>query len=734
LITARRLVVALIVLSLARLSLQVANGLSAEYFTNERFAGTPAHRAVDPGVSTRRLDAGWVGDLPPRFSVRWQGYLTVPRAGEYVFATRSDDGSRVWIGGRLAVDNSGQHVPLTRTGRATLSEGSHRILIEYEQHGGGHEMALLWGRDEEALTPVPSGRLSAQRAPLWKLQAARVLGWLILAAIAVSIAWIVWRVVVSWPAAASAVSRHPRMASLALFVLLAVVHTWPLASAPTRLSRNDNSDTMLNEWVLAWVAHQAPRAPHKLYDANIFYPERDTLAYSESMILQSAMAAPILWLGGSPVLAYNVLLIAGLALTGWSMCLVMARWTGDWTAAILSGILAGFNSFTITSLPHLQGQHAEFLAPALLALDLVLREARVRDALRLAGAFALQALASVHLLTFSAFALVASVLVRFDARIRSRIGRTLGLLALAAAVATVALLPYLLPYWRVYHEQGFSRSLDAQTGLTASWRDYLTTAGRFHYHVWASRVVGNTGLFPGVVGFALTLVALFRGAAFRDPRARMFLAIGIVGVVLSFGPAVPGYTALYSVLPPLHGIRVLRRFGFLALFAVAGLAGFGLIEWRRLLAERTWRVVAPLAVCLAALEPLAAPLKLARADPISPIYARLAAERDAVVVELPFYSGGAAYAQAAYMLNSTAHWQPMLNGYSGVEPQSFQDRMEVLRGFPDAGSLSALQQAGVTHVFVRERYFDPSVLAAMAQMPALQQLAALDGIVLYRLR
>src|SRR5262249_48930284 len=41
--------------------------------------------------------------------------------------------------------------------------------------------------------------------------------------------------------------------ALGLFLVLSIVHTWPLATAPARLSRNDNADTMLNEWILAWV-------------------------------------------------------------------------------------------------------------------------------------------------------------------------------------------------------------------------------------------------------------------------------------------------------------------------------------------------------------------------------------------------------------------------------------------------------------------------------------------------
>ena len=41
---------------------------------------------------------------------------------------------------------------------------------------------------------------------------------------------------------------------------------------------HDDGDPLMVTWVLAWVAHQLPRAPAHLFDANIFYPERNTLA------------------------------------------------------------------------------------------------------------------------------------------------------------------------------------------------------------------------------------------------------------------------------------------------------------------------------------------------------------------------------------------------------------------------------------------------------------------------
>ena len=64
----------------------------------------------------------------------------------------------------------------------------------------------------------------------------------------------------------------------ALFSLLAAAMTYPLI---TRISDGlfDPGDPLLNLWALKWVAHQVIASPAHLFDANIFAPERNTLAY-----------------------------------------------------------------------------------------------------------------------------------------------------------------------------------------------------------------------------------------------------------------------------------------------------------------------------------------------------------------------------------------------------------------------------------------------------------------------
>ena len=137
--------------------------------------------------------------------------------------------------------------------------------------------------------------------------------------------------------------------------------------------------------------------PVHLFDANIFYPERHTLAFSEHLFVQSMIGAPVRWAGGSPILVYNIVFIAGLALTGWAMAVVIHRWTGSWPAGILSGSLMAFNALTLTRFPHIQIQHLEFLPLALLGLDRLLTTPRLKHAVHLAAWYVLQSLTSLYL-------------------------------------------------------------------------------------------------------------------------------------------------------------------------------------------------------------------------------------------------------------------------------------------------------------------------------------------------
>lgn len=518
---------------------------------------------------------------------------------------------------------------------------------------------------------------------------------------------------------------------------LVVLHTWPLALAPHRLTRHDNADTMLNEWIVAWVAHQVPRAPLALFDANIFHPERRTLAFSEHLVVPALMVAPLHWAGVSPVLAYNLLLMLGFGASAWAMWRMIETWTGSPLAGFVAGSLYAFNAHTLTRLPHVQALHLEFLPFAWLALDRLLKHPGRRDAALLGVFAALQALTSNYLLVFTALALALSALCRPSEWIRPWSRRTAVHLLAAGTLSVLLVAPFLVPYVMAQREQGLTRSLEEVARYSSTWRDYAATAGLVHYNVWSHRVFdGATALFPGAAALVLALVAITRGRALADPRARMAAVAGAAGFILSFGPAVPGYAWLYEAFPLLQGVRGAARFGFLALIAVAVLAGYG-VAWidRRTRQSRAWMPLAAAIVLLAHGEAWRGPIAFRAFDGIPSVYRVIAREPDAVVAEFPFFPVEGVFRNASYVLNSTAHWKPLVNGYSGFTPASYVDNARALHQFPDERARQRLAELGVTHVVVHLDAYGgrrAALQAALADSPWLRLIASERDVRVYR--
>ena len=564
--------------------------------------------------------------------------------------------------------------------------------------------------------------------------------------------------------------RSRRTAAFAICLLLAIAHTWPLALDPGRYSRNDNADTELNEWILAWVAHQLPRDPLHLFDANIFHPAKDSLAFSEPLIVPAVIGAPLAWAGASPVLVYNVVLILGFALTAFATCVLVETWTGNLTAGLLAGSLFAFNTHTLTRLAHLQGIHIYGLPLALLAIDRLVRGGSCRAALLLAGAVAMMAYTSGYLVVFAAVMIAIALLTR-AAEWLPRARQVIPQLVLAAVVAAVAIAPVYVPYRRVAHDQRMVRTLDAVKDYSATPRGYLASAGRVHFSTWSGQFFKDPvdSFFPGFVVLVLAILAVVLAFRRRPPpgdplRARivMLLVIAAAGVVLSLGTATPVYGWVFHVFPPMQGLRAAARFGNLFLLAVAVLGGLGLaallppqggshespaershgfrLPWperSRRQAEGGWLAI--LLVVLVNVESLRAPFTYKAFDGIPGIYRLLATEPGPVVlVEQPFFPRWAIFQNAPYVLASTAHWRPLMNGYSGYTPESYQRYADSFWYFPEDWAIQAMKDAGVTHVMVHAAAFHKdhqAVLPAIEKRSDFELMAiGRDEVRLYRLK
>jgi hypothetical protein len=102
-----------------------------------------------------------------------------------------------------------------------------------------------------------------------------------------------------WPVLLGSRAAAPALVVL-FFAALAVVNTYPLARTPASVI-GVHGDAYFSVWRLAWVAHQLRTDPRHLFDGNIFHPERQTLAYSDAMLLPATVLAPLHWAGVGPL-------------------------------------------------------------------------------------------------------------------------------------------------------------------------------------------------------------------------------------------------------------------------------------------------------------------------------------------------------------------------------------------------------------------------------------------------
>lgn len=77
-------------------------------------------------------------------SMIYQGYFMATEDGVYEFATKSDDGSLLYIDEKLVVDNGGNHSAELKEGMIVLKKGWHPITIKFYEATGGSELTVWY--------------------------------------------------------------------------------------------------------------------------------------------------------------------------------------------------------------------------------------------------------------------------------------------------------------------------------------------------------------------------------------------------------------------------------------------------------------------------------------------------------------------------------------------------------------------------------------------------------------
>jgi hypothetical protein len=90
-----------------------------------------------------------------------------------------------------------------------------------------------------------------------------------------------------------------------------------------------------------------------------------------------------------------------------------------------------------------------------------------------------------------------------------------------------------------------------------------------------------------------------------------------------------------------------------------------------------------------------------------PVYEWLARQMRGAVCEFPIgqIHGRPGPQDPTYMYYSTRHWHPLVNGYSGFTPPSYESLVGELQSFPAPEAIAALRRRQVRYLLVHERYY-----------------------------
>lgn len=579
----------------------------------------------------------------------------------------------------------------------------------------------------------------------------------------------------------------PPMAYLALSLLM----TWPLVrhlgdGLPGR------GDALLQAWTIAWNVHALATAPGAVWDAPIFYPYPDTLAYTDNHLFLATMSAPLTLASGEPLLAHNMLVLLSFALSGWAVYLLVRDLLPDTTGlwpAFVAGAAFAFCAYRFAHLTQLNLLQTAWMVFALYFLRRLLRPrgqggGRLVDAIDCGLCAGLQAITALYYAFFAA-ALLGGYGLLWTAqaligRLRDRAPlpwRQAGLAALAAGIGAAIAAPFTLPYLRVFGSLGIVRSVRELDGWSAPLRAYGSiTSDHLLYARFGEAVVdaGEMVLFPGLLVALMALAGTWMiinaglrqvlrrgsgGALAIPPLDGMFwivtagaaflLSLGTGIRLLRFAEPLPiplPYQLLYSYVPGFGALRVPARWGLVVTLALAVLGAVALAAALGRLAPRRRALGGAIVLAVVLVEQAAPPLRLPAGPALTQapaIYAWLAEPAQSglgPVLELPVAAaprGDELERITTRQWHGRRHWRPLVASYSGLIPFGTTDLLRRAADLPAEEILSFLRLTGVGALVIHGDELDPAardaLLTGLDASPQVGRVAELGGVVVYRL-
>ena len=534
--------------------------------------------------------------------------------------------------------------------------------------------------------------------------------------------------------------------------------TWPSFPTATTKIAIGTSETvtvpLFNVWTIWWNSDQARHGFESYWDAPIFFPTQASFAFSEPQPM-TQLVAPLVWLFDSRSLAYNTYLWISLLFNG----LMTFRLLRESSLGRYSCVVGGA-TMILLPIVHWQSDVLQLvpLWGILWTFSALLRVVRVPTVIRgseLGVAFAAAFFCSVHHALFLAILLGGSMWITADRWREIRWWRSILMAVLIGGGLTV---PFVLTLRTAMAANEFERTEDQLERLSLEPGDYTAPYGQ----VWldAGNVAARASWHLGV-GKLVSLLALI-GIAFGIRRRRwrrstlLFLSIGVLGVLLSFGLDLKlggwqPWRTLSSIIPGLTQVRNVFRFAYfvqIALVLLAAQGFYALWLWKsawigRVRGRIVFFVLGVILGFLTVFEVRPYRTRLATPPDVHGhldwiAFVREQTPQGSSIACLPFAPGNLVQdfdSTVRWMYFGTYHRVPMVNGYSGFFPQSYFDLRDLVnKRFPEQIVFDRLREAGATFLVIDTEAYSSEVIEQILQNETLEFVfESPTGIVVFRL-
>ncbi|MEP6818974.1 MAG: hypothetical protein ABJA18_05530 [bacterium] len=294
------------------------------------------------------------------------------------------------------------------------------------------------------------------------------------------------------------------------FCLFTSMVTWPYVTR-LRDAVVDPGDPYFMSWVLWWDYHQTFTDPVHLFDANLYYPLRYTLAFSEHSYGIAALFFPLFALGARPLTVHAIAMFFGFVTCGYGAFRLVRTLTGSNGAAWTAGIIFAFVPFRFGLMSQVVYLWGMWMPLVLEALVLFAHERSRKRAVWLGVAFFMSGISTISWFTFSLIPLAVSAAILLTRHNTWRDRKFWRRGAVALGLASLGLVPFMLPYLIAARLYNLKRSIYEIKAWSAWPSHWLSAEPRNKlWHGMGDNLpdAAMFRLFPGLLPILLSLAAL----------------------------------------------------------------------------------------------------------------------------------------------------------------------------------------------------------------------------------